>query len=71
MAEMFTDTVAEHILGAMQQEIAEHLFEQWSQKNLDEGPDYAENQFMQFASDGLKQRYNEYYGYIEGDEFLL
>jgi hypothetical protein len=26
---------------------------------------------MQYASDGLKQQYNEYYGYIEGDEFLL
>jgi hypothetical protein len=71
MAEQFIDTVAEHITGAIQQEIAEHLFEQWSNKNLDEGSDYAEWQFMQFADDGLKQQYNEYYGYIEGDEYLL
>ena len=69
--EQFIDTLAEHITGAIQQEISEHLFEQWSAKNLDESSDYAENQFMQFASDELKQRYNEYYGYIEGDEFLL
>ena len=71
MAEQFIDTVAEHIIGAMQQEIAEHLFEQWSAKNLDEGSDYAEFKFMEFADDKLKQQYNEYYGYIEGDEFLL
>ena len=69
--EQFIDTVAEHITGAMQQEIAEELFDQWSNKNLDEGRDYAEWQFMQYASPELKQQYNEYYGYIEGDEFLL
>ena len=71
MAEQFIDTIAEHITGAMQQEIAEQLFDDWSNKNLDEGSDYAEWQFMQYASDDLKQQYNEYYGYIEGDEFLL
>ena len=43
----------------------------WSNKNLDEGSDYAEWQFMAYASDELKQQYNEYYGYIEGDEYCL
>ena len=71
MAEQFIDTIAEHITGGIQQEIGEELFDQWSNKNLDEGPDYAEHMFMQYASDELKQQYNEYYGYIEGDEFLL
>ncbi len=69
--EQFIDTLAEHITGAIQQEISEDLFDQWSNKNLDEGSDYAEYMFMQYASDDLKQQYNEYYGYIEGDEFLL
>ena len=69
--EAFTDTVGEHILGAIQVDIEQHLFEQWNSKNLDEGSDYAEYMFMQFAPDNLKQSYNEYYGYIEGDEFLL
>ena len=71
MSEQFIDTVAEHITGAMQQEIAEQLFDDWSNKNLDEGSDYAEWQFMAYASDELKQQYNEYYGYIEGDEYCL
>ena len=71
MAEQFIDTIAEHITGAMQQEIGEELFDQWSANNLDEGEAYAEFMFMRFASDDLKQQYNEYYGYIEGDEYLL
>jgi hypothetical protein len=71
MAEQFIDTIAEHITGAMQQEIGEELFDQWSNKNLDEGAEYAENQFMQYASMELKQQYNEFYGYKEGDEYHL
>ena len=71
MAEQFIDTLAEHITGAMIQEIAEDLYENWSNANCDEGPEYAERQFMAYASDELKQQYNEYYGYIEGDEGLL
>jgi hypothetical protein len=55
----------------MIQEIAEELFDQWSNNNLEQGEDYAENMFMQYASPELKQQYNEYYGYIEGDDFLL
>jgi hypothetical protein len=71
MAEQFIDTIAEHITGAIQQEIAEELFDNWSNAMLDEGPAYAEYRFMEYASDELKQQYNEYYGYIEGDEYLL
>jgi hypothetical protein len=71
MAEQFIDTIAEHIIGAMQQEIGEDLFDQWSNKNLDEGVEYAEYEFMQYASPELKQQYNVYYGYVEGDEYYL
>jgi hypothetical protein len=71
MAELFIDTIAEHITGAIQQEISEQLFDDWSNANADEGDAYCEFKFMEFASPELKQQYNEYYGYIEGDEFLL
>ena len=69
--EQFIDTIAEHITGAMQQEIGEELFDQWSNNNLDEGSDYAEFKFMEFASDDLKEQYNKYYGYTEGDDYYL
>jgi len=71
MAGQFIDTVAEHITGAMIQEIGEELFEQWSYNNLDEGEDYAEFRFMEFASDDLKKQYNDFYGYTEGDDYYL
>jgi len=71
MAELFIDTIAEHITGAMQQEIGEELFDQWSYNNLEEGEEYAENCFMAYASPELKQQYNEYYGYTEKDEYYL
>ena len=70
-SEQFIDTVAEHITGAMQQEIGEELYDQWSNKNCDEGPEYAEYEFMAYASPELKQQYNEYYGYTEKDEYYL
>ena len=71
MSELFIDTVAEHITGAMQQEIAEQLFDDWSNNNCDEGPEYAEREFMAYASDDLKKQYNEFYGYTEKDEYYL
>ena len=69
--EMFTDSLGEHIMGAIQVDIEEHLFEQWNNTNLDEGVEYAEWQFLQFAPDNVKQSYNEYYGYTEKDEYYL
>ena len=69
--EQFIDTVAEHITGAMIQEISEDLFDNWSNKNLDEGAEYAEYEFMAYASPELKKQYNEFYGYTEKDEFYL
>ena len=68
---MFTDSLGEHIMGAIQVDIEEHLFEQWNNTNLDEGVEYAEWQFLQFAPDNVKQSYNEYYGYTEKDEYYL
>ena len=69
--EPFTDTVGEHILGAIQVDIEQSLIEDWNQSNLDEGAEFAEYKFMQFAPLNLKQSYNEYYGYTEKDEFYL
>ena len=69
--EAFTDTLGEHIMGAIQVDIEEQLFEDWNNNNLDEGEEYAEFKFMEFAPDNVRQSYNEYYGYKEGDEYFL
>ena len=66
---MFTDTVGEHILGAIQVDIEESLFEDWNQSNLDEGEEFAEYKFISFAPKSVKESYNEFYGYTEKDEY--
>lgn len=71
MGKMFTDDMNEMLIAAIQNDIEQHLYEQWNDKNLDEGVEYAEFEFMQFAPDNVKQSYNEFYGYKEGDEFYL
>jgi hypothetical protein len=68
---MFVDTLAQHVVDVMNNEISEQLLEDWSNNNLDEGEAYAEFKFMEFASDDLKKQYNEYYGYVEGDDYFL
>lgn len=69
--EQFIDTIAEHITGSMQQEIGEDLFDQWSNKNCDEGPEYAEQQFMAYASPELQKQYNEFYNLSPTDDFYF
>jgi hypothetical protein len=71
MAEMFTDNMNQMLLDAIQADIEQQLFEDWSNNNLDEGEEYAEFKFMEFAPDNVRQSYNEYYGYVEGDEYFL
>jgi hypothetical protein len=71
MKEMFTDSMNPMLLEAIQVDIEEQLFEDWSNNNLDEGEEYAEFKFMEFAPDNVRQSYNEFYGYKEGDEYFL
>lgn len=71
MAEMFTDNMNQMLLDAIQADIEQQLFEDWSNNNLDEGEEYAEFKFMEFAPDNVRQSYNEYYGYVEGDDYFL
>ena len=69
--EMFTDTLGEHILGAIQVEIEQQLFEDWNNANLDEGEKYAEHKFMEFAEPSLQKSYNEFYNLTPDDEYYF
>ena len=70
-SEQFIDTVAEHITGAMIQEIGEELFDNWANNNLEEGEDYAEHAFMAYASPELQKQYNEFYNLSPQDEYYF
>jgi hypothetical protein len=71
MAKMFTDNMNQMLSDAIQADIEQQLYEDWSNNNLDEGEEYAEFKFMEFAPDNVRQSYNEFYGYKEGDEYFL
>ena len=68
---MFTDNMNEMLIGSIEYDIKEQLFDDWNNSNLDEGEEYAEFKFMEFAPDNVRQSYNEYYGYVEGDDYFL
>jgi hypothetical protein len=69
--EMFIDTIAEHITGAIQQEIGEELFDNWAYTNLEEGQEYAEQALMAYASPELQKQYNEFYNLSPQDEYYF
>jgi hypothetical protein len=68
---MFTDDMNQMLMDSIEHDIKEQLFEDWNNSNLDEGEEYAEFKFMEFAPDNVRQSYNEYYGYVEGDDYFL
>ena len=52
-------------------EIAKDLFVQWVDSNLNDNLKEAEHEFMKFASDDLKAKYNHFYGLSSGDDYYL
>ena len=48
------------LFRSIQFDIEEQLFEDWSNSNADEGPEYAEWRFMEFAPDDIKKQYEEW-----------
>jgi len=48
-------------------EVMEHLFEDWWVAQGDEGDAYLEEELMKHAPNHLKERFNEFYGYEEGE----
>ena len=52
--------------------IAEELFQQWTDSNLDEGTFYADFRFAEMCeSKEIKQAFNTYYELKEGDEYYV
>ena len=52
-------------------EIAKDLFVQWVDSNMNDNLREAEHEFMKFASDDLKVKYNNFYGLSSGDDYYL
>lgn len=67
----FSDTLPENIIDGIQADIEQHLFDNWTNSNLDEGTEYAEWSFMAFAPDSIKKAFNEYYNLNMGDDYYI
>lgn len=71
MKDLFINNMNQMLSDAIQADIEQQLYQDWENNNLDEGEEYAEFKFMEFAPDNVRQSYNEYYGYKEGDDYFL
>lgn len=67
----FLDTVNQMSLDAIDEDIKDHLLDQWIDSIADEGPEYVEYKVMGFAGPILQKQYNEYYGLTKDDDFYF
>ena len=60
------------VIDAEIQGIAEHLFDEWTNANLDEGTFYADYRFAEMSSSKLiREAFNKFYEIGEEDEHYL
>ena len=72
--ESFLDAmnINQMVIDAEATYIAEELFQQWTDSNLDEGTFYADYRFAEMCeSEELKKAFNTYYELKEGDEYYV
>jgi len=68
----FLDEENQQVVDLIIQEVAEALFEEWNNANLDEGDLYADYQILSHAgSNYLFGRFNQYYDLKPGDEYYI
>ena len=72
--ESFLDAmnINQMVIDAEATYIAEELFQQWTDSNLDEGTFYADYRFAEMCdSKQIKEAFNTYYKLNEGDEYYV
>lgn len=68
----FLDDENEMIVGAVLQEIADQVLEDWINNNLDEGEMYSDWRIAQLSDDRyIKDKFNTYYKLSENDDYYL
>jgi len=68
----FLDEENQQVVDLIIQEVAEVLFEEWNNANLDEGDLYADYQILNHAgSNYLFGRFNQHYDLKPGDEYYI
>jgi hypothetical protein len=68
----FLENENQMVVDVELQEIADQLFEEWHNSNLDEGTFYADWRIASMSSSNyLKGRFNQFYDLKQGDEYYL
>jgi hypothetical protein len=67
----FLDDQNQMWIDALIEDVKEALFENWTNAQLEESEAYNEHKLMEYASEDMQQKYNEYYGYGYDDEFYF
>jgi hypothetical protein len=68
----FLEDENQMVIDAEMQTIAEHLFQEWMDSNLDEGTFYADYRFAELCdSNYLKGRFNQFYDLKPEDDYYL
>lgn len=68
----FLDDENEMIVGAVLQEIADQVLEDWINNNLDEGEMYSDWRIAQLSDEPyIKAQFNRYYKLSENDDYYL
>lgn len=65
----FLDSLNQMVQDAINEDIKDHLLDQWVANHADEGEAYLEWQVVGFADDTIKAQYNEYYDLTPVDEY--
>jgi hypothetical protein len=68
----FLDDENQMVVDAICTDIAEQLFEEWNNSNLDEGTFYADYQIASLSDNNyLKGRFNQFYDLTPKDEYYI
>ena len=68
----FTDCLDSEVRHDMYQRIANDLFDDWNDSNLNEGLLYADYKLAEASGDtDIIDEYHEHWGLVEGDEYYI
>lgn len=67
----FLEGLNQMVQDSIDEDIKDHLIEQWANNILDEGSDVLEREIISFASPEIQKQYNEFYKLGEEDGFYF
>jgi len=67
----FLEGLNQMVQDAIDEDIKDHLIEQWADELMNEGSDVLEREIICFASPEIQKQYNEFYKLEADDDFFF